>query len=403
MRSLSSRSLKQYMLEKTPDEESGRKKGSILKRPAKDEGDIETAKTKSKGLKGFLGGNKEKKEKQAKELTEEKQLKRSAEKKTESWGRKEGEKIKAMVKLRDSGERKKSIEPTLVSSNSSNSLLHLYTRPEDSPRRTTFASNTKAEDDKGSMRRRSHTNPAVPLAVISAVAGLSTEKEIHSTRSQIISRDSPRTERPNTYVEDPAVTTKSSPAPSPDSSPVVLSSPPLLHSPRSGKSGSDLPRSSGLRSSKESLPDVSPQSSPRSPKRVTLHEVKESIVLLSPTPVERSFSTSAIGRTNSAPSSPSQMREATSHRQSKMRASSKRDTKRKRISNKVEERRKNKEREIMGEEAYALTFKINQSLLSLLANVFELDYGEVMKLRTNVREWTGEVDRCVERMRKEFS
>lgn len=56
----------------------------------------------------------------------------------------------------------------------------------------------------------------------------------------------------------------------------------------------------------------------------------------------------------------------------------------------------------MGPEAYELTRLIHRSVISLLANVHDLDYGEVMKLRTNVREWTGEVDRVVDRVRKEF-
>lgn len=68
----------------------------------------------------------------------------------------------------------------------------------------------------------------------------------------------------------------------------------------------------------------------------------------------------------------------------------------------ADERRRKRERDIMGAEAQALTKKINQSVVSLLNNVYELDYSEVMKLRTSVREWTGEVDRVLERMRKEF-
>jgi PBP1b-binding outer membrane lipoprotein LpoB len=67
------------------------------------------------------------------------------------------------------------------------------------------------------------------------------------------------------------------------------------------------------------------------------------------------------------------------------------------------ERRLKRERDVMGAEAQALTKNINQGVTSLLNNVYQLDYGEVMKLRTSVREWTGEVDRVFERMRKEFS
>ena len=68
----------------------------------------------------------------------------------------------------------------------------------------------------------------------------------------------------------------------------------------------------------------------------------------------------------------------------------------------ADERRRKRERDVMGSEAHALTKKINQSVVSLLNNVYDLDSSEVMKLRTSVREWTGEVDRVLERMRKEF-
>jgi len=68
----------------------------------------------------------------------------------------------------------------------------------------------------------------------------------------------------------------------------------------------------------------------------------------------------------------------------------------------AEERRRRREREILGEEAYELTHCIHKSVVSLMSNVYELDYGELMKLRSSVREWTGKVDHVMDRLRKEL-